>query len=142
MRTAVNRTARAIVLLWAAAACARSNAPGMPRGGDRNLITSEEIVAGNFRNAFEAVERLRPNMLRQRALTLRNNAGNTMASSASQAQVPVIAYVDEVRVGGVDQLKGVPATQVLEIRYVNAQEATMRWGTGHASGAIMVFTRR
>jgi hypothetical protein len=129
-------------LLLAWCACARNPEAALPRGVDRNTILSEEIVAGNFRNAYEVVERLRPNMFRQRALTLRNNAGSTMATSAQQAQVPVVAYLDDARVGGADQLKTIPAAQIREIRYVNAQEASMRWGTGHASGAIVVYTRR
>lgn len=103
----------------------------------------EELSRGNFRTALEAIQALRPNMLRQRAMTLRQGGtGSRMATSASDARVPVVAYVDDVRVGDVNRLGDIPATTVREIRYVNSQEASVRWGTNHASGAIVVYTKR
>jgi hypothetical protein len=39
-------------------------------------------------------------------------------------------------------LSTIPANRVREIRYINAADATTRWGTGHASGVILVTTKR
>ncbi|MBV6522175.1 MAG: hypothetical protein MNPFHGCM_02321 [Gemmatimonadaceae bacterium] len=144
----VNETWRGLatgLLLVASLACASANAPpASPSSGvSSDLITLAEIERGNFRTALQAVESLRPNMLRQRALTLRQGGtGNRMATSASDARVPVVAYVDDVRVGDASRLAEIPAVTVREIRYVNAREATTRWGTNHASGAILVYTKR
>ncbi len=133
----------ALVPLLACSAKNASPSASASRGVSSDLITTEEIKQGNYRTALEAVQSLRPNMLRQRAMTLRQGGtGNRMATSASEARVPVIVYVDDVRVGDASRLAEVPATTVREIRFVNSRDATTRWGTGHASGAIAVYTKR
>ena len=38
-------------------------------------------------------------------------------------------------------LRNVPAEQVERIEFLSAADATMRYGTGHASGAILVTTK-
>jgi hypothetical protein len=72
-------------------------------------------------------------MLRPRALSLRGR-GN--------AAVSVVAYLDDVRLTDLRSLQNVWRERVYEIRYLSASEATTRWGTGHASGAVLVITRR
>ncbi|MEP7345592.1 MAG: hypothetical protein ABI877_10000 [Gemmatimonadaceae bacterium] len=146
MKTHHARVLFVVIALLPALACSAKNSgqsASASRGAPSDLITTAEISQGNYRTALEAVQALRPNMLRQRALTLRQGGtGNRMATSASDARVPVIAYVDDVRVGDVSRLADIPATTVREIRFVNSQEATQRWGTNHASGAIAVYTKR
>ena len=46
-----------------AAGATATAAPARTRRGSANLITSEEIIAGNYRDAFDIVERLRPQLL-------------------------------------------------------------------------------
>jgi hypothetical protein len=106
------------------------------RRGGQNLITSDEITqsGAGMETAFDIVQRLRPTMLRSRATTFgSNNQGQ---------QVPVVVYSDDVRLGTVENLRTIPATQVREIRYISATDATQRWGTNHSSGAIQVITKR
>jgi len=38
----------------------------------------------------------------------------------------------------VDNLRGIPAASIGEISFMNPRDATTRFGTGHAGGAIMV----
>ena len=106
------------------------------RRGGQNLITADEIGAAGagMETAFDIVQRLRPTMLRPRATSFgSNNQGQ---------QVPVVVYTDDVRLGTVENLRTIPATQVHEIRYISATDATQRWGTNHSSGAIQVITKR
>ncbi|MGQ0766411.1 MAG: hypothetical protein ACT4OZ_12180 [Gemmatimonadota bacterium] len=115
-----------------------SSAGSVPRPvrGGQNLITEGEIaeLGQGLESAFDIVERLRPTMLRSRAATF----GTSQAGEA----IAVIAYVDDVRLGETGNLRTVPRLQVREIRYVNATDATQRWGTGHGSGVIQVISRK
>ncbi len=96
--------------------------------GPADLITDAEINAGpGYQNALEVVQNLRPNMMRPRA-----GAG---------AQ-PVRLYLDDVRMNDLNGLATIPANRVKEIRYINARDATTRWGTDHDSGVILVTTKR
>ena len=96
--------------------------------GPADLITEAEINAGtSYQNALEAVQYLRPQMLRPRA------------GAGAQA---VVLYVDDVRMNDMNGLTTVPANRVREIRFINARDATTRWGTGHDSGVILVTTKR
>lgn len=96
--------------------------------GPADLITEAEINAGtNYQNALEVVQYLRPQMLRPR--------------SGAGAQA-VVLYVDDVRMNDMNGLATVPTNRVKEIRFINARDATTRWGTGHDSGVILVTTKR
>jgi hypothetical protein len=107
-----------------------------PIRGAADVIGEAEINASVYQNALEVVQNLRPTMMRPR-------------TSTAQGPVPVVLYMDDVRMGelsglGADLtgLTNVPAGRVKEIRYINARDATTRWGTGHASGVILVTTKR
>ena len=104
--------------------------------GPADLITEAEISAGpNYQNAFEVVQNLRPGMLIPRGVGA-NQSGTNLES------VPIVAYMDEVRLGGLSGLESIPANRVKEIRFLSARDATTRYGTGHSSGAIVVTTKR
>lgn len=93
--------------------------------GAANLITEAEISSSSVQNALEAIQSLRPAMMRPRP------GGG-----------PVMLYLDNVKMMDLNVLSTVPAGRVQEIRYISAQDATTRWGTGHASGVILVTTKR
>ena len=54
--------------------------------------------------------------------------------------MPVVVYVDNARVGPIDQLKTIGKIDVKEIRYLSPRVATDRWGEGHPGGVIYVTT--
>jgi hypothetical protein len=81
--------------------------------------------------AYDLVQRLRPQFLRGRGVSTGANG---------QATGPVI-YLDNVLFGPTDALRQIRAENVKEIRYLNASDATTRWGTNHDSGVIMVTSR-
>jgi hypothetical protein len=128
-------------LIVLAAGCASSGASGAPaataagsaaqqsRGtqrSSRDLITAEELATVDVQNAYQAVQRLRPNFLQRRGTT-----------SMTQ-QADIVVYVDNNRMGGPTTLQQIPTNEVKEIRYLSATDATQRYGTGHAAGAIVV----
>lgn len=137
----MRRAARLVAATLVLAACSSGGASADPgatssRRGGQNLITAEEIAGSGagLENALEIVLRLRPSMTRPR--------GSGFGVNNQAEQIPVLVYVNDVRLGMVDDLRTIPTTQVHEIRYVSATDATQRWGTGHSSGVIQVITRR
>lgn len=109
-------------------ACASGG--GGSSGGRLNVITEADLVPLERLSAYDAVQRLRPNWLRTRGVDSFYNPSEIMV------------YVDGTLAGGVDELRRVSSENVTEIRYLDSREATTRYGTGHASGAILVTTRR
>ena len=108
-----------------AAAAGRSN---------RDLITREQIDANpGSQDAYEIVSRLRPEFLRER--------GAMSLSVGAPARALAVVYLDGVRRGGPEVLKTIRSQELQEIRFVSATDATTRWGTDHAGGAIEVKLR-
>ena len=99
-------------------------------GSSRSVITAEELARANALTVYEAVERLRPQFLQTHG-----------AVSMQDMTADILVYMDDVRVGGIDVLRRIEPGQVQEIRYVNAKDATTRYGTGHGGGVIEVTSK-
>jgi hypothetical protein len=116
-----------------ATACAGRNktdpATGQPQSSNRNVITQEQMVAQHFKNAYEAVQALHPNWLTTR--------GTDSFRSPSQVWV----YLDDAKLGGVDQLSTIAPSTVGTIRHFNGVDASARWGLDHGAGVIQVLSR-
>lgn len=117
----------------AAAGGAGVTTAARPARGGANLIVEAEVATAGVTNAYEAIQRLRPTMLRGRG----GSSSSDLAGNES-----MVVYVDGVKTGGVQTLNNVVAITIKEIRFVNASDATTRFGTGHPVGAIMVTTKR
>lgn len=118
----------AILLLLAAC----SAAPGQRRSSpvDLNLITTEEMQATRYSSAFQVVQSLRPQWLRLR--------GPTSFSARESIKV----YLDGSLLGGPEQLQQITTKSISSIRFLDSNEATLRWGLDHGQGAIVVSTRQ
>ena len=119
-----------------ATACSSSGAPA-PRGGGRsapNLITEDEIAKASVQNALEAVQKLRPAMLKR----------PTVASANAQSKGELGIYDDPTRCGcgAVENLRQLPASTIAAVRYFSASESQMKWGSNHPGGVIEVLTKR
>jgi hypothetical protein len=113
-------------------ACASSSSTPRAARSDRNVILADEIARVGASTALEAVQRLQPRMLEKQR-------GPSSINLEDQAQINV--YVDGARMGGVEALSLIQAPAIVEIRYLSPSEATIRFGTGNAAGAIVVVTR-
>ncbi|TVP46946.1 MAG: hypothetical protein EA350_06180 [Gemmatimonadales bacterium] len=101
-------------------------------GSSSGEITLDEIEATTARDAYELLERLRPQWLRGR--------GSTSFRDPRPA-LPVV-YVDGIRTGGTETLRRIDTGGILSMDYLGAADATTRFGTGHAGGVILVRLRR
>jgi hypothetical protein len=52
-----------------------------------------------------------------------------------------VVFLDNTRLGDLEQLRTIPTTIILSIHLVSATDATTRWGTGYSAGVIEVRTR-
>lgn len=103
--------------------------------GPADVIPEAEIAAGSYQTALEAVQNLRPAMLIPRGV-------GADAAGVSATSIAIVVYMDDVRLGEVQSMVNIPASRVKEIRFLNARDATTRYGTGHSSGVILVTTKR
>ena len=98
----------------------------------RDVITAGEIVASRVTDAYQAVAQLRPEFLRRRG----NYAIPTFATPN------VVVYLDDLPYGGAESLHSIPLDRVRLIRYIDPNEADLRWGGTHQGGVILVTTLR
>lgn len=124
----------ALTLLISSGACYTRAASGAA-GGSANLLTLESIEPYAHMTAYEIIERLRPEWLSAR------QAGAFLGGNARVGEGLVQVYLDDVRQSGVDELRTLEGRFLAEIRYLSSSDATMRFGTGHSAGAIMVTSR-
>src|SRR5688572_5259613 len=121
----------ALVLLGG---CSSGPAPVRELGfRDRTILTTEEIQNARAPSwtVWELLTQLRPEYLRSRGQSSLRTTGPTTA----------VIYVNEMRFGELDLLRTMNAEQVLRVQYINAADATTRFGTDHFGGAILITTK-
>lgn len=119
----------AVALTALTAACSSNPAPTNRPRFDASLITREQILEGQFTNAYDAVKTLRGSWL------------NTVRPESFRYPAAIQVYLDGVRLGDVSALSTVQTLPIQYIRYFNAQDATTRWGVDHGAGAIFISTK-
>jgi hypothetical protein len=121
-----------VALLTLACATGSSGNSADSKSSDRHsrdLITAEELASSKARNVYDAIRELRPSFLQ---------AHRTASTSPVTARV----YVDGTPLGeGLEILRQMRPDDVTEIRYLSGPDATQRFGTGNAAGAILVKTK-
>ena len=142
----------ACVAVLGATACASSGstASAATSSGPKaspNLITADEISRVNVQNAYEAVQKLRPTMLRQRQVASANGQGGVSekmppVTGTGVTAGNVVVYMDGTRLGDAEQLRSIAASSIASVRYFSASEAQTKWGSGNPGGAIEVLTKR
>jgi len=126
----------ALVMMTSLAACASAPVQGSAddigyAGRNSNVISLPEMRSSGATDAYQAISRLRP-------LFLHRGRDKTPARpNMSSLQV----YLDDARLGGLESLQTVPIESIRSIRYLSASEATIRWGTNHMGGVILLSTR-
>jgi outer membrane receptor for ferrienterochelin and colicin len=125
------RTPLATALLtFALAACVPPTQIARP-SRDPQLITQDEIAHTYAANAYDVIHTLRANFLSQRGET------SFLATSSPYPSV----YVDGMRYGTIDALRGIPAMQIASIRLYRSWDAMTRYGNGNMGGVIAITTR-
>ena len=114
-----------LALALVLAACASGAGAGAPAHGSMDRITEEELDPVSHLSAFEAIERLRPRWFQTRTRLF-----------------PTVHVDGSVRAAGEEILASILCSEVHEMQYLSAADATTRFGTDYASGAILITTRK
>lgn len=112
------------------AACASRSAAG---GRNPNVISGaelEELRSSGVADLYELISRARPRWLQVRT------------ERSLQLETVILVYHREVRLGGLEALRGYPLTAVTSLRYLDAAQAGLLPGAGsaHVEGAIVITT--
>lgn len=94
------------------------------------IVVSELPASVNGLSAYEVVKRYRSNWLEKRG------------PSSFKNPVTIKVYLDGATTpyGSVEALRQIRMTNVVSIRYFDAQEAQFKFGLGNIAGAILVRT--
>jgi len=130
-----------VVLLSAtASSCARNstiasspNTTGTAQRGS-DVITAEELADPTVRggDALEAVRRLRPRFLTSRGSgSVRNANAGSVHLSVDGGPLQTVNFLSRMRPG-----------EIAEIRFLNATDAALRFGTAAGSGSVILVRTR
>ncbi|MBI3112867.1 MAG: hypothetical protein HYZ01_14970 [Ignavibacteriales bacterium] len=126
------------VLLLAAAAltlsACGSSGEGSRASMAKEVLLADEIAQSSAVTAYDAVRLRRPGFLQTR--------GPKSMYASSRSSVRPAIYLNGLYHGQLETLNTIAAVEVQEIRYIDAKDATLLYGTGHVAGVIMVITKR
>ena len=116
----------ALALTLAGCAAGGGGTAGGARRGSSTRLVEADLSGVSTLDLYDAISRLRPTWLRPQ----------------SRGTLPMVVVDGTTQAGGVDALRTMRVTDVSEIQYMNASDATTRYGTGYTAGAIIITTRR
>ena len=109
-------------------ACASQRAPdtGATPSSALGVMTESEIAESQASTAYDAIARKHPLFLLSKV---------DLAPTAERE-----VYLNGIRLGGVNELRSIPAREVKEIRFVRAIDGAA-FGVGRSGGAILVVSK-
>ena len=123
-----------VITIVLVAACASSGAGSAGSRGSPDLITRAEINSSNASNAYELIDRLRPNWLRPTA------TGSISGGARSQI---ILVYLDRQRLEDLRGLRTITAASIQSAQWIDAARAPTVLPdvpTGPIAGAIVIRT--
>jgi hypothetical protein len=108
---------------------------GCASGGTRTrasssstILTQEQLASANSDNLYDVISKLRPEWLTSR--------GTTSATDMTPTSVDV--YMNGTMLGKAEYLREMRLSDVTQVRYWDAGQASARFGMGHPRGVIEV----
>ena len=118
-------------------------AVGAPLGAQqrrqKNVLTAEEIDhwKANMSTAYDVVSMMRPHWLKVRELSKLPGRRDEPVQGT-----PVNVYLNNQNMGSAEFLKTIPLEDVLEMRWLSANETASRFGPTDGQAAIVVTLKR
>jgi hypothetical protein len=124
------RCAPLLLLFALLTACVGNGVSSGRAPGRSDYLSRDDLtaVAGQS-NLYDVLHAQRPNWLVARSQNSFMNPGR------------VQVYLDDVRIGGVDQLRNISMQGIDHVQWYDPITASSRWGLNHEMGAIVVSTR-
>jgi hypothetical protein len=124
----------ALILIVLACGCS-SMREGTTGRVQSDVLTAEEIATTTAQNAYDAISLRRPFFLKSRGpRSLRE------APAGQTVEFPIV-YLNGMYYGELESLRNIHVSQIREIHYLDHNAATVRFGTGHTGGIILVLLR-
>jgi hypothetical protein len=101
------------------------------QGRTTDYIGAAEMRSVGANDALEAINRLRPFFFRR---------GRETSAVTGQSLLQV--YLDNIKLGGLETLQTIPIESIKSIQYLSSSEATIRWGTNHTGGVILLSSSK
>lgn len=120
---AVRRLALVALVVTASACASGGTGSGARRGSSTRIVRSELVNLEQY-SAYVAVQRLRPRWFQTRT-----------------GGLPQVHVDGTPQAGGAESLRNIPVSDIEQMVFLNAADATTRFGTNYVSGVILV-TRR
>jgi hypothetical protein len=114
----------ALTFVLCGCASGGGSSDGTPRGSSNRIVESQ-LVGHQTEDAYTAIQRLRPQWLRSRS-----------------GSAPVVIMDGTRQQVGLSVLRNIRTSELQELRYISAADATTRYGTGFDGGAILLTTKR
>ena len=118
------------IALVLASACVRNSGDPVLQSSD--IITRAELSKTSALNAYEAVQRLRPQFFKDRGRT---------SILRAESRTPIVV-LDDRPLGDMSTLRDISLNVVYEIRYLSASQAQVKYGSGYPAGAIVVVSAK
>lgn len=111
----------------------------------RRVILREEMEQTVAATVLDLVQSLRPEWLVVRGIQRFREGGTVNLDSRGQGnavpgEATIIVYLDNGRLGGLETLRQIPASNAASITFLDGPAAQYRFGRGHTHGAIVVST--
>jgi hypothetical protein len=117
------------VLLLVSACHQQASSPG--HGGQRNVITQEEIEASTASNVYDLIAQLRADFLKDRG----------KVSIRMDQREKAVVFLNDQEYGILETLRNIPRSRVSEIRYYPGTEAVNRFGAQYGGGVVFLVAR-
>ena len=131
-----------------------TSAPGRPvmevrrPASSRNVLTREQIEGSGASNVYDLVLTERKewvvprgtNSFQESARGSGGGMGPAARLSSTPGQAAVVVYLDDVRLGEIERMREIMINDIMEIRFIEPQEAAYRYGSGHSHGVIHLST--
>ena len=107
---------------------------------DRNVISREELAdpANSGRNVLEVVRSLRPQFLTVRGTHTLQDTATARRGVVDQDAGKVHASIDGSKIISVEELAGLTASSVVEIRFLTPSQAMQRFGGAAREGPVIL----
>ena len=104
---------------------------GRAPASQHNVVSAQELSRAGDVSLYDALTQLRPAFLRSRG----------SLPGATTPAAPIQVYIGGMSMGGVEHLRQIVANGVVEVRFLEPQQAIARFGGNNTGGAILVVLK-
>ena len=120
---------RSLLAFLLVTACHQQPAAGS--GGQRYVITQEEIEASTASNVYDLIAQLRGEFLKDRGkISIRTN----------QTERAVV-FLNDQEYGILETMRNIPVGRISEVRYIPGTDAVNRFGAQYGGVVVMLISR-